>query len=176
MANTSYIDDSSDFTELWYHLDKTHIYATLASSESDVEEDITQSLPSAQSSILQSALNWGRERIDSILQEKYVMSDVTYSDALEMLKNWNARYAQWRLEKRKLRSTEACSEKLDEIDAEIIPYAKEKTVQSLSLTRESSPLSSTVISSATQFDSGGQFDNIMPSDEMDAVWPDRANS
>lgn len=171
-ANTSYIDDSSNFSELWEMGEKKHIYNIL-SPEDDELLETNEPLNSDQSNRLIRALNWGREQIDNVLREKYVVSNLTHANANDTLKNWNVRYAVWMLEKRRYRSGESTTEDKRDIDDEVILAARENTPHSLNLTRQPSPLGISTDSHATSFDYGGQFN--IPSRERDAVWPDGLN-
>lgn len=172
MSNQSYIDDSDNFSELWEFLEKKHIYSLLAPTDEDLE-DHDDPLNQDQSNRLIRALNWGREQVDSIIREKYDVSSLTPVEATNILKDWNARYAQWTLERRRYRSGEATTEDKKEIDDEIILYAREVTPHSLTLPRKPSPIRVAADSHATAFDYGGQFH--IPNRERNDLWPDGLN-
>lgn len=173
-ANSSYIDDSSGYSELFDYLDKTYIYQLLAQDESEVNLDISTSLSAAQQSRLNTALNWGRSLIDTALRELYEVSTLTQADAPAVIKDLNARLAQNMLERRRLRAGEAPAELLADIRAELMDLAQESTPYSLPWTRRGG-IGSAQESKATHFDDAGQFGNIIPESDQDIVWPDLAN-
>lgn len=174
-TNSSYIDESSDFEELWEILDKRHIYGLVAEDDDEVVEDESTALSGDQLGRLNRALNWGKDRIYNGLSEKYDLSSVTSSNAPEEIKEINARYAQFLLEKRRFRNQEATTEEKEEIDADVIKYAREKTTFKLDIARNAAPIAVVSDSKATHFDDAGQFDSIIPSNERDDVWPDDYN-
>jgi hypothetical protein len=174
IANTSYLNDATNFSELWEMCEKEHFYGLLTPRDAQLISTIA-SLNVDQANRLKRALNWGREQIDNILREKYQVSSLTYSSAPETLKNWNWRYAQWQLEKRRYRAGEPTSEAKSDIDDEVVLIAKEQGPHSLTIARGPSPIATAVDSHATAFDHSGQFDNLIPGREANDIWPDGLN-
>lgn len=171
MANTSFITDS---TELFYYLEKQHVYELLTQSESEVVA-ISQALTTDQSARLEAAMNWGAEQINAILRERYAMDGVTYTNAPVTLKLYNARLTQWMLEKRRYRSAEAMTDDINVILEELREFAREGSVANLGITDRSDSFAVDYDSKATQFDNVGQFDAHIPDREDDDVWPDGKN-
>lgn len=174
VTNSSYIDNASNYVELSYYLDLLHIYELVSQQESDTNTDISTALSSAQQDRLNTALNWGRDQIDTALRELYDISTLTYASAPSLLKNLNARLAQWMLEKRRLRQGESTTDDLVDLRAELVELATESSVYSLDLTRKGG-IASVQESKCSQFDSARQFDNIIPQSDQGEVWPDLAN-
>lgn len=172
IANTSYINDAANFSELWEMCEKEHLYGLLSPRDADMISTIA-SLNVDQANRLKRALNWGREQIDNILREKYRVSSLTYNDAPQTLKGWNWRYAQWQLEKRRYRSGEPTSEDKKDIDDEVLAVAREQGPHSLNIPRGPSPIVTAIDSHATSFDHGGQFN--IPGREWNDTWPDGLN-
>lgn len=172
VSNSSYIASND---ELFNYLEAKYVYELLTQESTEVEEDLSQALSTDQQDRLNTALNWGKGVIVSGLRELYDLSSVTSANAPEVLKGWNARLALYNLEKRRARSIEGISVDINEIRNEIKEYATEDTVWSLDLTRNAAPIGTVRESKATQFDDGGQFDNIISSYERDDIWPDLAN-
>ncbi len=169
LANTSYISEANNYAELWKIVEKTHFYGLLAPQDSEVQNDISVALNADQLARLEWALNWGRDQIDNILREKYQVSSLTHATAPNTLKDWNARYAQWQLERRRFRQGEATSEDRKDLDEEVIQVAREQTPHSLGIPRRPSPIATAVDSKASAFDYGGQF--WIPHRESDDEWP-----
>lgn len=173
-TNTSYISGASDYAELFLYLDQSHIYDLLAKQESEVETTLTDALITEQQNRLNTALNWGRSIIDSLLGELYEVSALTEADAPALVKEWNARLAQFQLERRRLRNGEASSDDFRSLSEEIKEYAYESSPGRLPWTRRGGIVSG-VESKATQFDSPGQFESIIPESDQYEVWPDLKN-
>lgn len=174
VTNNSYINSSSDYLELWNYLDKTHIYQLVGEQESEVETTLTDTLISAQQDRLNTALNWGRSLIDSALRELYEVAALTAADAPEIIKDLNARLAQYTLERRRLRQSEATTETLMEIRQELEMLARESSIYTLTWSRKGG-ITSAVDSKATQFDKADMFGNIIPQSDDGVVWPDLRN-
>lgn len=172
VANVSFL---SSFDELFYYTEKKIIYQALTEEYTDEEDNISNDLPTGQDDRLITMMNWGKDFITSILRERYNFSTITASNAPIMLKEWNARLVMWKLLNRRLRSTEAPTENLEEIRDEIAQYALEKTVFSLDLPRIGAAIETARDSKATAFDSSGQFNDIIPSAEYDDIWPGGLN-
>lgn len=162
VANNSYFDETSNYAELWNYLEKQHIYQILNTSDYDVENDITVPLSVEQQNRLNAILNWATERVQNGLREKYVFDGVTRANCPLEVKGLIARYAQWWLENRRMRSGQATTDKLEELDKELLRMGLESSVHRLNITKQTNAMATAVNAGRTQFDRAEQFDNIIP--------------
>lgn len=166
-GNNSFI---ATYEELFFFLEKKNIYELLTQEADDVVESLSGSLSTEQQNRLNNALNWGKDVIVAGLQERYNFDAVTSSNCPIVLKEINARLVQWALEIRRYRNAEAMTYSLADIKEDIADLAKESSIWSLSIARQTSPLGTARNSNATRFDEAGHFN--VPASERDDLWPD----
>jgi hypothetical protein len=127
VSNTSYLSSTSD---LFVYEEERFILQMLTEDDTDDPTD-GSFLSSGILDRLTTMMNWGREKIDSLLLGIYPIDGWDATNCPKIVKSWNARYVVARLESRRLVRAESPREAENVIDQEIMEYTRPDGVRIL---------------------------------------------